>query len=390
MYRLIAVSIVGLGLGFRLAYGAAPQDVGSSASMSTAPHIVKTFDAPGAGKNGATQQGTLGIGINDLGVIAGITRDAQDMRHGFLRHPDGTFTIFDHPDAGTGASQGTRVGGLNALGAVAGSVRDANDFDHPYVRDANGNFVTINFPNLLGGNAWAINLWGTVVGNFLNLTDDQSVLLHYHGFIRSPKGAITVFDPPGSVVTEIPTAASINNAGAITGDYWACSADLSTCSIHGFVRTPNGRYLVFDAPGAGPDGYSYQGTYPQGINDLGDVSGYYIDVNSVFHGFVRSASGSITTFDVPTTCTAAAPPADCAFEGTQAEGINIVGTVVGAYFGEDGIPHGFWRAANGSITTFDVPRGGYLTVPGSLNDSGQITGIAFDAKFVAHGLYVIP
>ena len=73
---------------------------------------------------------------------------------------------------------------------------------------------------------------------------------------------------------------------------------------------------TFEAPGAGKDGYSGQGTFPQGINDLGEVSGFYADVNSIYHGFVRTASGSITTFDVPTTCTTAVPPADCAFEGT--------------------------------------------------------------------------
>jgi probable HAF family extracellular repeat protein len=271
-----------------------------------------------------------------------------------------------------------------------GTCRDANYFDLPYVRDANGIFTTINFPNLLGGNAWAINLSGTVVGNFLNLTDDQSVLLHYHGFVRSPKGVITLFDPPGSVMTEIPTFGAINNAGAITGDYWVCSVDLSSCSIHGFVRTPQGKYTVFDAPGAGPDGNSFQGTFPQGINDLGEVSGQYADANSVFHGFVRSASGSITTFDVPTTCTTSAPPADCAFEGTWVGGINLVGTIVGTSWDEDGLPHGFRRAANGSMTMIEVPRAGYLTDPTTVNDFGQITGVAYDANFVDHGLYAIP
>jgi hypothetical protein len=364
--------------------------LGSSASTTAAEPVIKTFEAPGAGKNGATQQGTVGVGINDFGVIGGITRDANDVRHGFLRHPNGTFTIFNHPSAGSGPLQGTRVGGLNALGAVAGTYRDANDFDHPYIRDANGAFTTISFPNLLGGNGWAINVWGMVVGNFLNLTDDQSVLLHYHAFVRDPNGALTLFDPPGSTVTEIPSAASINDAGAITGDYWSCSADLSSCSVHGFLRTPSGKFAVIDVPGAGPDGYSGQGTFPQGINDLGEVSGVYADTNSVYHGFVRTASGGITTFDVPTICTTTAPPADCAFEGTFPGGVNLAGSIVGTYYGEDGVPHGFSRAANGSITTFDVPRKGYLTVPLSLNDFGQITGIALDAKFVTHGLLVIP
>ena len=372
------------------ALGVAACMLGASAAAIAAQPIISLFDAPGAGTNGATNQGTVGVGINALGVIAGITRDDNDVRHGFLRQPDGTFTMFNHPDAGTGPLQGTRVGGLNALGAVAGIYRDASNFDHPYVRNPDGSFSTIELPNLLGGNAWAINLWGTVAGNFLNLTDDQSVLPHYHAFVRTASGNLTLFDPPGSVMTEIPTAMAINDLGAITGDYWVCSADLSSCTVHGFVRAPNGKYLSFDAPGAGSDGYSAQGTFPQGINDLGEVSGYYADANSVFHGFVRSATGAITTFDVPTTCTVAAPPADCAFEGTYAAGVNVAGTIVGTYYGEDGNPHGFYRAANGSITRFDVQRAGYLTAPVSLNDFGQITGVAYDPDFVTHGLKVIP
>ncbi len=362
-----------------------------SVAMGAPPLAVKTFDGPGAGSNGETNQGTVGIGINDLGVIAGIVRDTNDVRHGFLRHPDGTFTMFDHPEGGSGPTQGTRVGGINALGAVAGSVRDANNLDQPYVRDPDGNFFTVTgIANFAGGNGDAINLWGAMVGNYLSLADDQSILFHYHGFIRNPSGKLTFFDPPGSQVTEIPTAAAINDAGAVTGDYWVCSKDLSSCSVHGFVRSASGKYTVIDVPDAGPDGYSGQGTYPQGINDLGDVSGIYVDANSVFHGFVRSAGGHIETFDVPTTCTSAAPPADCAFDGTYAGGINVAGTIVGTYYGEDEIPHGFWRAANGTITTFDVPLAGYLIQPVSLNDWGQITGFSYDDNFVTHGLLVIP
>ena len=97
---------------------------GTSAPAMAAQAVVKTFNAPGAGASGATEQGTVGIGVNDFGVIVGITRDANDVRHGFLRRPDGSFTVFNDPDAGTGPFQGTRVGGINVLGAVAGTYRD--------------------------------------------------------------------------------------------------------------------------------------------------------------------------------------------------------------------------------------------------------------------------
>jgi hypothetical protein len=43
-------------------------------------------------------------------------------------------------------------------------------------------------------------------------------------------------DPPGSQETDIPPY-SMNDLGAVTGDYWTCNADLSSCAVHGFVRT---------------------------------------------------------------------------------------------------------------------------------------------------------
>jgi hypothetical protein len=361
--------------------------LGLGFSASAGEPDVKTFNAPGAGKNGATQQGTVGIGINFWGAIAGITRDKNDVRHGFVRAPDGNFTIFNHPGAGKGAGQGTKVLGLNAQGAVVGLYTDSNDMDHPYIRNPDGTFTAIDIPHLLGGNAYGINLAGTVVGNYLDLRDYQ--VNGYHAYVRSSGGVITKFDPTGSVNTDIQNSA-INDFGVITGDYWVCVADFSSCTIHGFVRASNGTITAFDVTDAGTDGLSGQGTFPQGINDAGQVAGYYVDGNDVYHSFVRDSNGSITTFDVPGACTAVPPPADCAYNGTAASSINLWGTVAGYFSGEDGALHGFWRAANGSISTFDALGAGSATLPTSINFWGQITGIAVDASGVYHGLLLKP
>jgi hypothetical protein len=135
----------------------------STASANQAPDI-KIFDVPEAGSTPGTQQGTLGVGINGFGVIAGSTPDNNSVRQGFLRYPNGKFVVFDHPLAGTDGSlgQGTRVAGLNALGAVAGSVRTPVTVgipfvDIPFVRDPDGIFHHVDFPNFAGGNGNAIN-----------------------------------------------------------------------------------------------------------------------------------------------------------------------------------------------------------------------------------------
>ena len=51
-------------------------------------------------------QGTYATNIDPSGTIIGFSRDANDVRHGFIRSQDGSFTIFDAPGAGTGSRPG--------------------------------------------------------------------------------------------------------------------------------------------------------------------------------------------------------------------------------------------------------------------------------------------
>ncbi|HJW37858.1 MAG TPA: hypothetical protein VJ420_04475, partial [Candidatus Udaeobacter sp.] len=114
---------------------------------------ITTFDAPGAGT--AAGQGTIAFAINLSGAIAGFTRDANNARHGFLRAPDGTFTIFDDPAAGTcsascgtiGNGQGTRAYAINPSGQIVGFYTDNSARCHGYVRAANGTFTQIDAPD---------------------------------------------------------------------------------------------------------------------------------------------------------------------------------------------------------------------------------------------------
>jgi len=87
------------------------------ATAADAPkHKIITFDAPGAGKGSG--QGTLPISINPAGKITGLTRDANLVRHGFLRDKHGKFTVFDDPNAGTSSGQGTRGYSINPKGEI--------------------------------------------------------------------------------------------------------------------------------------------------------------------------------------------------------------------------------------------------------------------------------
>src|ERR1043165_372924 len=83
-------------------------------STSICAQTITTFDAPGAGTG--PLQGTYATNIAPSGPIIGFSRDVNDVRHGFVRSQDGSFTIFDAPGAGTGAGQGTRAYSINPSG----------------------------------------------------------------------------------------------------------------------------------------------------------------------------------------------------------------------------------------------------------------------------------
>ena len=154
-------------------------------SIPLSAQTITTFDAPGAG-TGAFQ-GTYATNINPSGTIIGFSRDANNVRHGFVRSQDGSFTIFDAPGAGTAAGQGTR--------------------------------------------AYAINPSGTITGFFIDSVNAV------HGYVRSNQGVITVFDAPGAGTGPFPEGTFpfspliINPNGAITGWY----TDSALVS-HGFLQ----------------------------------------------------------------------------------------------------------------------------------------------------------
>jgi hypothetical protein len=103
---------------------------------------ITTFDAPGAGTTPTpgcgfvfgTCQGTVASATNPAGIAAGEYRNASDAHHGYVRAPNGTFTFFDPPGAGTGSGQGTIPVSITPAGAIAGFYVDANNVCHGFLR----------------------------------------------------------------------------------------------------------------------------------------------------------------------------------------------------------------------------------------------------------------
>jgi hypothetical protein len=124
-----------------------------------------------------------------------------------------------------------------------------------------------------------------------------------------------------------------------------------------------------------------------GINNRGDIAGFYTGRGGVTRGFLLGAHGHLYRLSVP------------GASSTMAFGVNDSREVVGTYMvgsGDNAKSFGFiWSRAFGFRTVND-PRGSGATTLNGINDAGDLVGFYTDAKgntdglLVAHGHFRAP
>ena len=378
------------GCGVHALYGNLANSTRRPASAATTSTIA-SFDAPGAGT--ATLQGTIGASINAAGDIAGVYLTTPNVAHGFIRVAStGTITEFDAPGAGTALNQGTFAVSIDAADDVAGMYADSNNAYHGFVRagatgtitqfDVTGAPTTIKHR---GTTPLSINAAGDITGLYV---DANAVR---HGFVRTVangSASFTTFNvsSAGTSATQGTIPMNIDASGNITGFYIDANG-----VFHGFLRAASGTITApIDAPGAAAvaagHGFTFAGSLPIGLDASGDIAGIFSDANSVFHGFVRDAGGTTSTFDVTGAGTTGL------FPGTTPTSVNGAGDIAGVYEDANGVSHGFVRAASdGTITApIDAPGAGTTgmiagTVPFSINAADDLTGSYADSNGTFHG-----
>jgi uncharacterized membrane protein len=243
------------------------------------------------------------------------------------------FLLIDYP----GAIANQYPSGINDKGKIVGLAGFPDGSFRGYLLQGK-TFKDIVFPGAPATGAFAINKSGVIVGIYCSdLACNTS-----HGFLL--KGTTyTSLDFPGGMNTN---AYGVNTAGDVVGIYQ--TPDFVT---HGFLLH-QGSYTSIDVPGA-----PY--TIAIGINDQGTIVGG--DGNG--HGFSLQ-NGTFTPIDYPG-----------ATGGTEVEGINNGGDMVGVYTDStDNHNHGF-LLSGGVFTGFDVPfQGSISTIPTALNNKHQIVG----------------
>ncbi len=331
---------------------------------------ILTIDVPFQGA-----QSTNPTAINDAGVITGSYLDAQNVYHGFVRTLRGNFISFDAPGAGKGEGQGTQAYSINLRGFITGGVFDANNVEHGFVRTPQGKIFNFDAPGASDTatywrtNSNDINRSGTIAGWYL---DQNGVLT---AFLRAPDGSFTTFEAPGSGTDPWTgsQAVGVNAWGVASGN-----SNLDGVTIHGYVRTVGGQFIMFDCPDPTL-------TWANGvaINEEGVVTGYCNDPGfTSIHAFVRTPDSNIVLIDPPATGTEFVA-------GSFAFNINTFGAVPGWYWDQNYLNHGFVRTLDGNFVKFDVPgagtMGGQGTIPWAINSAGQIVGTYVDSNGVTHG-----
>jgi len=300
------------------------------------------LDDPSAGTTGTSYegipyvvQGTFLIGINDRGQISGNYGDASNLTHGLLLS-HGQWTTFDDPSAGTvpnlstGFFPGTDALKANNHGQVVGFYIDQNNVEHSFLL-SQGKYTTIDPPGAANkpgptftnvDQATDINDHGQIVGGYADTNGDT------HGYLLSHGKYTTLDDPNANGVFTL--ADAIDNRGQIVGIYSNQSTPSTgaTGVVHSFLLS-HGQYTTLDDPNAGTA--ANQGTFAEGINNRGQITGYYVDAEGATHGFLLS-HGQYTTLNDP-------DPA--ATGGIIPEGINDKGQIVGFYVDANSLANGF-------------------------------------------------
>ncbi len=293
--------VSGSGYGFTNFDGPTPNGAGTTINGISNTGTIVGFDSDANGNfqnytaNPLVSTATNSININNsaFGVVNGVNSSGtvvgSDGNNNAFTLTNGDVSTYI-PNNGVSAA----AFGINDHGLIVGQYTTNADITPGYVLDGS-KLTTINAPSGPDGvNAQGINNNGLVVGFYLG-NDGQD-----HGFMAqfnaaSPPSTLTgtaIADPMISAVPGEPGATfvftqilGVNDQGIAVGYYGD-----STTSQHGFLfNTNTGQYSFLDDPGAGFNN-GVEVTQITGINNSGEITGFYTDANGAAHGFVAQAS----------------------------------------------------------------------------------------------------
>ena len=234
---------------------------------------------------------TQAIGINNRespDIVGFYTDNATGFTHGFL-DANGIQSPVDDP-AGSPPNATTPVQnllGINDLGKAAGFWTDNDGHEHGFVVEldfqspSNSKFIEIppsTFPGAVATQASDITDHDDVCGFWTDANGNN------HGFFGRLGHEVRTFNVRiRDMIATSTSAFGCNDKGGIAGSFTDTNGN-----VHGFLFE-EGRFLQFDAPGSSQTAaFGVMGTFINGVNDRGDIAGFFSDGTKV-NGFVNFA-----------------------------------------------------------------------------------------------------
>lgn len=251
-------------------------------------------------------------------------------------------------------SQSTNVFGINdmdASGVITGSWTDASAVEHGYVGPANGSgYVTFDDPNSPGPGTEprGINDQGYITG-FSN--SQNGSLSGDIPFERDASGNITEITKGGKLLNDI--VQGINNKN---NEFAGAYINASLQSV-GYLGESDAYKKGLKLTGLANTGYA-----ARGINNKGDVVGWYYDTSGVQHGLLI-VRGTAQQLD----------PVEPNLASNVLEGINDKDTITGFWTDTSGVIHAyFYSMRKKNFHALKVPGSVTFVQAWGINDSGAI------------------
>jgi Cu/Zn superoxide dismutase len=220
-------------------------------------------------------------GIDNKGNTSGFWVNNAGKNTGFVEW-NGVFESFTNPKTPHMKGSVNQLLGVNDSGVAVGFYNDAKGNAHAYeVNQATGVFTAIKIPGDVSTTAAGINNLGDIVGFGKDAGGNvSSWLLH--------NGHLTTYQFPGGSNT---TALGINDHDEIVGSYNDAAGD-----THGFtLKSPLGpasHWQSIDDPNAlNTPG---NGTVVNGLNNAGDLVGFYADAAGNVNGMLATPAVTMT------------------------------------------------------------------------------------------------
>ncbi len=214
-------------------------------------------------------------GLNNKGDTVGFWANKAGTQRGFVEW-NGAFTSYSDPNTPHVTGSMNQLLGINDAGIAVGFYVDANGVNHPVkLNQATGHFTTIKHAGI-GSNSFAtgINDAGDITGYTMNNSGTYGWLLK--------SGHVTTFQFPGNLPT---MALGISQSDEIVGSFVDSAGD-----THGFTLVapagPVSQWTQIDDPNA--LNMPGDGTTVNGVNNAGDLVGFYTDMNNNVNGMLAT------------------------------------------------------------------------------------------------------